>query len=119
MYANFSLLFCFQFNCRNTLDDQILENVTIEMESSEDFDIETVIPCPQLVYNAPGTTYTCVRIPSDPTSGLRNINANFFTHLFVSFSLLIILSLFALHYFVFFLLLILSFKFVSMNGFTK
>ena len=85
MYANFFLLFCFQFNCRNTLDDQILENVTIEMESSEDFDIETVIPCPQLVYNAPGTTYTCVRIPSDPTSGLRNINADLFTHHFVSF----------------------------------
>eukprot|EP00795_Rhopilema_esculentum_P002377 gene2377-18020_t len=58
----------FQFNCKNTLDDQILEDVTVEMETGDDFQVETSIPCPKLVYNVPGTTYTCVRIPEDPTS---------------------------------------------------
>ena len=59
-----------QFNCKNTLDDQILEDVTVEMETGDDFQVEDSIPCPKLVYNVPGTTYTCVRIPEDPTSGL-------------------------------------------------
>lgn len=39
------------------------------MEPSEEFEVEDMIQCPQLFYNVPGTTYTCVRIPSDPTSG--------------------------------------------------
>lgn len=39
------------------------------MESGEEFEVEEMIPCQQLVYNVPGTTYTCVRIPEDPRSG--------------------------------------------------
>ena len=64
------------------MDDQILENVTVEMESGDDFEVETVIPCPQLLYNVPGTTYTCVRIPSDPTSGMVYFDKDLFLKVF-------------------------------------
>lgn len=58
----------FQFNCKNTLDDQILENVTVELETGDDFEISAMIPCAKLVYNVPASTYTCVQISDDPTS---------------------------------------------------
>ncbi|KAH9490642.1 Coatomer subunit gamma-2 [Bulinus truncatus] len=57
----------FQFDCTNTLNDQLLERVTVEMEPAEGFEIIKYIPCPLLPYNKPGTTYTLVRLPSEPT----------------------------------------------------
>ena len=58
-----------QFNCKNTLDDQILEDVTVAIETGDDFEVAASIPCPKLVFNVPGTTYTVVQISDDPTSG--------------------------------------------------
>ncbi|XP_072181586.1 coatomer subunit gamma-2-like [Diadema setosum] len=55
----------FQFDCTNTLNDQQLENVTVQMESSEDFEVVGYIPAPILKYNQPGTTYTIVQLPED------------------------------------------------------
>ncbi|KAI8902835.1 adaptin N terminal region-domain-containing protein [Globomyces pollinis-pini] len=56
--------FVFQFDCKNTLNDYILENVTIDMncESSEDDDIVNLvplfcIPAEKLVYDVPGSVY--------------------------------------------------------------
>ncbi|XP_055881795.1 coatomer subunit gamma-2-like isoform X1 [Biomphalaria glabrata] len=57
----------FQFDCTNTLNDQQLERVTVEMEPAEGFEVIKYIPCPLLTYNKPGTTYTLVRLPSEPT----------------------------------------------------
>jgi len=57
----------FQFNCTNTLNDQILENVTVEMETGDEAEVVAYIPCPSLVYSVPGTTYTCVQFSDDPT----------------------------------------------------
>ena len=57
----------FQFDCTNTLNDQVLENVTVHMDPAEGFDVMKYIPCPSLPYNKPGTTYTMVRLPEDPT----------------------------------------------------
>lgn len=60
----------FQFDCTNTLNDQILENVKVEMEPSEaDFEVVCYVPRPSLAYNAPGTTYTLVKLPDDASSG--------------------------------------------------
>ena len=43
----------------NTLNDQVLENVTVAMEPSEEgFQVLRTIPCPKLAYNDQGTTYT-------------------------------------------------------------
>ncbi|CAG2194926.1 coatomer subunit gamma-2-like [Mytilus edulis] len=57
----------FQFDCTNTLNDQVLENVTVHMDPAEGFDVMKYVQCPSLPYNKPGTTYTMVRLPEDPT----------------------------------------------------
>jgi len=58
----------FQFNCTNTLNDQILEGVTVEMETGDDAEVALYIPCQKLAYGTPGTTYTVVQFSEDPTS---------------------------------------------------
>lgn len=58
----------FQFDCTNTLNDQVLVNAHVEMEPPEEFEVVCQVPCPKLKYNVPGTTYTCVKLPDDPTS---------------------------------------------------
>ncbi|XP_002154548.2 coatomer subunit gamma-2 isoform X1 [Hydra vulgaris] len=63
----------FQFNCTNTLNDQILENVTVNMETSDDVSVVAMIPCKKLVYGTPGTTYTCVQYSED----LSSVTASF------------------------------------------
>uniref|UniRef100_A0A646QGL4 Coatomer subunit gamma n=1 Tax=Hemiscolopendra marginata TaxID=943146 RepID=A0A646QGL4_9MYRI len=57
-----------QFECTNTLNDQLLENVIVQSEVSDGFEIERQIPCPKLVYNSPGITYTLLKIPDTSTS---------------------------------------------------
>ena len=59
----------FQFDCTNTLNDQILENVTVQMETSDGFEVVRYVPAPSLPYDQPGTTYTVVQMPEDPTCG--------------------------------------------------
>lgn len=55
-----------QFDCTNTLQDQVLENVFVQVEPSEGFEIVCYAPCSKLLYNIPGTTYACISIPTDP-----------------------------------------------------
>ncbi|XP_064632835.1 coatomer subunit gamma-2-like [Lineus longissimus] len=57
----------FQFDCMNTLNDQILENVKVNMETSDDFEVVRYIPAPCLKYNVSGTAYTCVKLSDDAT----------------------------------------------------
>ncbi|KFO29351.1 Coatomer subunit gamma-2 [Fukomys damarensis] len=59
----------FQFDCTNTLNDQLLEKVTVQMEPSDSFAVLCCIPAPNLTYNQPGICYTLVRLPDeDPTA---------------------------------------------------
>ncbi|XP_029821468.1 coatomer subunit gamma-2 [Manacus vitellinus] len=59
----------FQFDCTNTLNDQLLERVTVQVEPSDAYDVLCCIPAPSLAYNQPGMCYTLVRIPQDdPTA---------------------------------------------------
>ncbi|XP_027698068.1 coatomer subunit gamma-2 isoform X2 [Vombatus ursinus] len=59
----------FQFDCTNTLNDQFLEKVTVQMEPSDAYDVLCCIPAPSLTYNQPGICYTLVRLPDDdPTA---------------------------------------------------
>ncbi|CAG0888508.1 unnamed protein product [Cyprideis torosa] len=57
----------FGFDCTNTLNDQLLENVRVEVEPSEGFNIFGEQPCERLEYNIPGTVYTLVSLPDDLT----------------------------------------------------
>ncbi|XP_053410001.1 coatomer subunit gamma-2 isoform X2 [Nycticebus coucang] len=59
----------FQFDCTNTLNDQLLEKVTVQMEPSDSHEVLCSIPAPSLPYNQPGICYTLVRLPDDgPTA---------------------------------------------------
>ena len=49
-----------QFDVTNTLNDQLLENVRVEMEAPDNFAVATHVPIPRLPYGQPGTTYTLV-----------------------------------------------------------
>ncbi|XP_003384949.1 PREDICTED: coatomer subunit gamma-2-like [Amphimedon queenslandica] len=52
----------FQFDVTNTLNDQLLENVRVEMEETEGFSIISYIPIASLPYGQPKTAYTLVGI---------------------------------------------------------
>ncbi|CAG2169094.1 unnamed protein product, partial [Oppiella nova] len=54
-----------QFDCTNTLNDQILERVNISMQVPEGFEIVSAVECPKLVYNIPGTAYICLSLETD------------------------------------------------------
>ena len=74
LHRFYCILGCFlQFDCTNTLNDQILEKVTVHMDPSEGFDVLKCIPCASLPYDTPGTTYTLVRMPEDPTLGVYGL----------------------------------------------
>ncbi|KAI8907496.1 adaptin N terminal region-domain-containing protein [Powellomyces hirtus] len=56
----------FQFDCRNTLNDSVLEKLNIvlkpiEDEGADELALETSIPIAQLVYDIPGTAYVVFR----------------------------------------------------------
>lgn len=70
----FSNYVVFQFDCTNTLNDQLLENVTVEMEPAEGFEVTKAIPLQSLPYNKPGSTYTLVRLPTEPTQVTGTFN---------------------------------------------
>ncbi|KAL6622139.1 Coatomer, gamma subunit [Neocallimastix californiae] len=64
----------FQFNCRNTLNDSVLENVSIVMDiaSQDDENIDLLqpmfcIPCNQLLYDQPEKIYVVYKRPPQYT----------------------------------------------------
>ncbi|XP_017100937.2 coatomer subunit gamma isoform X1 [Drosophila bipectinata] len=64
-----------QFDCLNTLSDQFLENVRVELTLPEGFTARAVIPCPKLPYNELQTTFVIVEFPPDPASSIATFGA--------------------------------------------
>ncbi|ESO90558.1 hypothetical protein LOTGIDRAFT_191967 [Lottia gigantea] len=64
----FSHYVVFQFDCTNTLNDQVLENVTVHMEGGDGFEVMKYVKCASLPYDKPGITYTLIRLPEEPTA---------------------------------------------------
>uniref|UniRef100_A0A8C4I7L5 Coatomer subunit gamma n=1 Tax=Dicentrarchus labrax TaxID=13489 RepID=A0A8C4I7L5_DICLA len=59
----------FQFDCTNTLNDQLLQKVMVQMEPSESYEVIHYVPAANLPYSQPGSCYTLVRLPDDdPTA---------------------------------------------------
>ncbi|KAK6019164.1 coatomer gamma subunit appendage domain protein, partial [Ostertagia ostertagi] len=53
-----------QLDCKNTLNDQLLENVTVELEDGEgEWTTEHVIPIDNLPYNETKSTYVLMEFP--------------------------------------------------------
>ncbi|KAJ8947739.1 hypothetical protein NQ318_018001 [Aromia moschata] len=61
-YTNHMVL---QFDCLNTLSDQLLENVRVQLDPGEGYTILGEIPCAKLPYNETGTTYVLVKFPEN------------------------------------------------------
>lgn len=62
----------FQFDCVNTLSDQLLENVKVDLVIPEGYITRAVIPCPKLAYSEPGSTFVIVEFPEDYPSSAGN-----------------------------------------------
>merc|ERR1719270_2984484 len=57
-----------QFDCTNTLNDQLLEDVSVQLEVPEGYTVERIIPCPILEYNnGTGVVYVILATPPDMT----------------------------------------------------
>jgi coatomer protein complex subunit gamma len=70
----------FQFNVTNKMEDQLLENVTVEMEcEKEDWVSEFVVPETQLKYGVAGVTFVALQRPEKSfASGSITCTLNFF-----------------------------------------
>ena len=57
-----------QFDCTNTLNDQLLEKVSVAVEPPEGFDVLVSIPCEKLEYSVLGTIYVALSLPESVLS---------------------------------------------------
>lgn len=64
-----------QFDCLNTLNDQLLENVRVQLEPAEGYRILKEIPCAQLPYNETGHVYVILQFPNDLQSSVASFSA--------------------------------------------
>ena len=53
----------------NTLNDQLLEDVRVELEEPDGFEVVSFVPIAKLPYNEPGTAYSIVKLNSPDTGG--------------------------------------------------
>jgi len=65
----------FQFDCVNTLQDQLLENVRVELNLPEGYRLRAVIPCPKLPYNENNATYAIVEYPDEIVNSVATFSA--------------------------------------------
>ncbi|XP_046742906.1 coatomer subunit gamma [Diprion similis] len=70
---SFSNHLVLQFDCLNTLSDQLLEDVRVAIEPPEGYRVVYEIPCLRLAYNEPGTTYTVLEFPEDVHASIATI----------------------------------------------
>jgi coatomer protein complex subunit gamma len=62
------IFYCFQFDCLNTLNDQLLENVRVEVEPPNGYQLVQEIPCPCLPYSETRAAYTVFQFPEELAS---------------------------------------------------
>lgn len=65
----------FQFDCVNTLSDQLLENVRVELIVPEGFTIRAVLPCQRLPYSEKESTYVIVEFPEVVAASVATFGA--------------------------------------------
>ncbi|XP_019551575.2 coatomer subunit gamma [Aedes albopictus] len=65
----------FQFDCVNTLSDQLLENVRVDLVLPDGFVTRAVIPCTKLPYGEKEATYVIVEFPPDLPNSIAAFGA--------------------------------------------
>ncbi|XP_063545468.1 coatomer subunit gamma-like [Cydia strobilella] len=53
-----------QFECVNTLNDQLLEHVHVRLETPPEYEIKSIVPCQKLEYDKPGSVFLILEFPS-------------------------------------------------------
>ena len=69
-----------QFNCDNTLNDQVLHNLTIEVEGAEGYDPLSYMACEKLSYGTPGKSYTILSYPDEICASTLSCTMKFEVH---------------------------------------
>jgi len=71
----------FQFNCTNTISEQVLENVSVTMDlaDAEEFAEEAVVPLSVMPYNGTGETYVVLSRPGGSMASGSFVNILRFT----------------------------------------
>jgi len=64
-----------QLDCTNTLNDQLLENVSVEIELPEGWETVAEVSCPRLEYNVGGTIYVVLTTPEEISECVATISA--------------------------------------------
>jgi len=65
-----------QFDCTNTLADQLLESARVELEVPEGWEIVAEVVAPRLEYNVGGTIYVVLVTPEELSECVATIPAN-------------------------------------------
>lgn len=64
-----------QFDCLNTLSDQLLENVHVQIDPSDGYQVVKEVACPKLPYNETGAAYVVLLFPDDLGSTVASFGA--------------------------------------------
>ncbi|CAG9558548.1 unnamed protein product [Danaus chrysippus] len=64
-----------QFECLNTLSDQLLEKVRVRLESAPGYKILCEVPCEQLPYDKQGSVFCLLEFPRGPIETLGTFGA--------------------------------------------
>lgn len=59
-------VFLSQFDCTNTMSDQLLEKVRVQLEVSEGYQIVAEVPCQRLACSETSPTYIALQFPDAP-----------------------------------------------------
>jgi len=63
-----------QFDCVNTLNDQLLEKVNISMELPEGYELLATLPCERLPHKEPGVAYLVLSTPEDDSDCFESVS---------------------------------------------
>lgn len=70
----------FQFEITNTLDDQILEDISIALDVSEGFQYLNEFRCPVIRYQETGNVYIYLKFPDDSVDTIGNSTLLIYLH---------------------------------------
>lgn len=78
----------FQYNITNTISEQLLKKITVDIEISDEdsgFEVEKIVPCDSISYDQTSEVYVAIRRPAVQSEGVE-LKTCTFTHnlLFVS-----------------------------------
>ncbi|KAK7588230.1 hypothetical protein V9T40_005475 [Parthenolecanium corni] len=71
----FSKHVVFEFECINTLNEQLLENVRVQLDLPDGYVVIKEISCPKLSYNVPGYVYLLLKFPEEVSDSVGNFGA--------------------------------------------